>query len=230
MSRSLTSGILATLLGFALLQIGPLAGQEFKGQVKIGVHKVKLDANKVYEVIVESPKGYPMNLNANGILLMHIIGANFQDRKTYCMPSQASEVSFSVTPAFFGGEDRTTVDYALKIKGKSLAEKPVLYEASKWTNDDPIYKQRQSHYKTYLVKLQAGLLYIIDLVKGGAGVDPYLYLESPEGKIVAQDDDSGGNLNARIIYSPSIDGEFRIIATTLAKATGDFTLTVRQAE
>jgi hypothetical protein len=48
--------------------------------------------------------------------------------------------------------------------------------------------------------------------------------------VVAQDDDSGGDLNARIVYAPPQDGEFRVIATTLNKALGGFTLTVRQAE
>src|SRR5580704_10008144 len=132
MCRSRMPFMLTVLsLGFALALEGPAFGQEFQGQVKIGVHKVKLEANKVYEVNVESPKEYPMAVNANGIQLIHIIGSNFLDRKTYCMPSRESEVSFSVTPAFFGREDKTTVDYTLKIKGKSLAEKPVLYETSK---------------------------------------------------------------------------------------------------
>src|SRR5262249_11778074 len=42
------------------------------------------------------------------------------------------------------------------------------------------------------------------------------------------DDDSGGDLNARIIYTTPQDGEFRIIAANLSKGPGSFTLTVRQ--
>jgi len=74
--------------------------------------------------------------------------------------------------------------------------------------------------------MKAGRYYIIDMVKSSK-IDPYLYLEGPNAKVVAQDDDSGGNLNARIVYQPTTDGEYRVIATTLSPATGEFTLTVR---
>ena len=60
-------------------------------------------------------------------------------------------------------------------------------------------------------------------------LDPYLYLENPMKNIVAQDDDSGGNLNARILFRATTDGEYRIIATALsdARAIGAYTVTVR---
>jgi hypothetical protein len=48
-----------------------------------------------------------------------------------------------------------------------------------------------------------------------------------DGKIVASDDDSGGDYNARIIFQVRRAGDYRIIATTLRRATGPFTLTVR---
>ena len=80
---------------------------------------------------------------------------------------------------------------------------------------------------------------MIDMVHkqgfGFGGLDPYLYLEDvnpamPMQKIVASDDDSGGDLNARIVYRATKDGEFRIIATSLNKTPGDFTVTVREQE
>ena len=57
--------------------------------------------------------------------------------------------------------------------------------------------------------------------------DTYLFLEDSAGNVLIQDDDSGGNLNARILYEAPKEGEYRIIATTLFRATGEFTLTVR---
>jgi len=219
----------AVLLVTTLLLQAQAGGQEFKGQVKIGMHKVKLEANKIYEVILDSPKDLPLGVTAQGIQLNHQFTPDFRGQKIYCMPSQAGDFNFFVSPGF-GVGNFTTYDYVLKIKGMALAEKPLLQESGKWTGQDPIYKQGGAHYKDYKIELKGGRLYIIDLVKGGPNLDPYLYLEGPTGMVVAQDDDSGGDLNARIIYSPPQDGEFRIIATTLGKSTGDFTLTVRQAE
>jgi hypothetical protein len=46
---------------------------------------------------------------------------------------------------------------------------------------------------------------------------------------VAEDDDSGGNRNARIVYRCTQDGEYRIYATCLGGNTaGAFQLTVRE--
>jgi hypothetical protein len=215
-------------LGLGMVWYAQAVGQEFKGQVKIGVHRVKLEPNKLYEITLDGPKDSPLNVNAQGVQLIHA-GSDFRNPKTYVMPNQPTEAVFLVTPSF-GPGNFTTYDYVLKIKGAGLSEKPLLQESGQWTAQDPVYKERGSGYKDYKINLKAGKLYVIDLVKGGLGPDPYLYLESPTGMVVARDDDSGGDLNARIIYAPPQDSEFRIIATTLNKATGGFTLTVRQAE
>ena len=218
-------------LGFALALEAPANSQEFKGQVKIGVHKVSLEANKVYEIILQSPRDIHLSVNAQGVELIHMNSPDFRSRKTYCMPNRAGDVNFYVSPTGSAAGNDTTIDYVLKVTGKSLAAKPLLEDNNKWTDNDPLYQpQRNSHFKDYKATFKAGQLYVIDLVKKSGTVDPFLYLDGPDGKNVAYDDDSGGFPNARIIYSPSIDGEFRIIATTLVKATGDFTLTVRQAE
>jgi hypothetical protein len=95
---------------------------------------------------------------------------------------------------------------------------------------DRIFKD--SFCKVYAVELKAGQVYQIDMAKKNAkdSLDPYLRLETPQGKQLAADDDSGGNLNARIIFRPGKDGTYHIIATGLGKkvSTGEFALTVRQ--
>ncbi|HEX3314460.1 MAG TPA: PPC domain-containing protein, partial [Gemmataceae bacterium] len=45
-------------------------------------------------------------------------------------------------------------------------------------------------------------------------------------KELARDDDSGGNLNARILYRPAVRGFYRIIATSFDGRVGDFALTI----
>src|SRR5207247_667581 len=57
---------------------------------------------------------------------------------------------------------------------------------------------RDMRAKPYDVQLVAGKTYTItlDAVGKGKGLDPFLVVQDPDGKTIAFDDDSGGNLNA----------------------------------
>src|SRR5947208_6055817 len=61
------------------------------------------------------------------------------------------------------------------------------------------------------------------------GFDPYLRLEDSSGKELAFDDDGGGFPNAKLIFKAPKDDTYKIIATTFAPATGNYTLTVAPA-
>jgi hypothetical protein len=89
-----------------------------------------------------------------------------------------------------------------------------------------------SYHKIYNVKMEAGSTYTIDMVTHKETFfDNYLRLEDSAGNNLAQDDDSGGNLNARIVFRPTRNDTYRIIATTLGGgATGSFTVTVRKKD
>jgi hypothetical protein len=81
--------------------------------------------------------------------------------------------------------------------------------------------------KVFSVTLKAGEKYTIDLESGS--MDSYLYLFDAKTKLLAQDDDSGGDLNSRITFTAERDGVHHIIATTLlGDETGEFTLRVRK--
>jgi len=86
--------------------------------------------------------------------------------------------------------------------------------------------------KIHEVNLQAGKTYVIDMKKTpDSTLDTYLKLIDPTGKKVAEDDDSGGDLNARIVYRATMTGRFQIIATTFhPNDTGAYQLTVTQAD
>ena len=80
--------------------------------------------------------------------------------------------------------------------------------------------------KSFVVQMRADTLYRIDMTS--TSLDPYLRLEDENGIRLAEDDDSGGNLNARIFFNPPRTGSYRIIATTFPdKETGAFVLTVQ---
>jgi tetratricopeptide (TPR) repeat protein/S1-C subfamily serine protease len=85
-------------------------------------------------------------------------------------------------------------------------------------------------YKVQSVEFAAGRTYVIEMDKVGASnLDPYLILVGPGGQVVAQDDDSGGSLNARIVYKAPAAGRYRIFATTFApRMIGTFRLAVSE--
>ena len=83
----------------------------------------------------------------------------------------------------------------------------------------------------YSFKMTAATTYQIDMVRTGVNfMDPYLRIEDDNGKELARDDDSGGNLNARIIFACPANGTFHIIATALGPPQGaaTYTLTVQK--
>ena len=91
---------------------------------------------------------------------------------------------------------------------------------------DPPDKLRKYPCKNYDVKMSANKTYTIDL--SSRQFDAYLRLLDPEGKQVAQDDDTGGDNNARISYRPPSDGIYRIVATTFNTRLGLFVLKIRE--
>jgi thiol-disulfide isomerase/thioredoxin len=97
----------------------------------------------------------------------------------------------------------------------------------KLTKDDAKDTVRKnSAAKIHKYKMKAGEIYVIDMIS--KQFDTYLRLEDSKGKQLDEDDDGGGDLNARIVFEAPKDDEYRIICTSYAPAVGDFTLTVRK--
>ena len=91
---------------------------------------------------------------------------------------------------------------------------------------DPAYKGGKKH-KMLLFQMEAGKTYQIDMTSGA--FDSYLFLESPDGKYITQDDDGGGYPSARIIHKATETGLHRIACTYFGGgAAGQFNVTIRQ--
>jgi len=117
---------------------------------------------------------------------------------------------------------------------KSAEGKVIMEEKGEFTYKDPFdARMKLSHTRMYTFKMTPGFAYTIDMKS--KKVDSYLRLESPGGTQIAADDDGGstsdGPQDSRIVYRPARAGEYRIHATTFdGGQTGDYTLTIRQAE
>jgi hypothetical protein len=125
-------------------------------------------------------------------------------------------------------------NFTLKVRelsyktGKELAlDKGLLKIDDKLTNKDPNDPVGpKNRCKTYSVKMTAGKTYTIDLVSGN--FDAFLRLTDATFKKLAEDDDGGGDQNARVVFVPKADGVYHIVATTYDGDLGAFTLTVRE--
>jgi len=77
------------------------------------------------------------------------------------------------------------------------------------------------------LKLRAGAVYVLDLMSGE--FDAYLKLYDPDGRILAEDDDGGGDLNARLVFTLPRDGVYRALATSYQRqGIGAYTLMLRE--
>jgi hypothetical protein len=100
------------------------------------------------------------------------------------------------------------------------------------TQFDPLTPENLRH-KLYAIRMEANRTYEIDMMSND--FDAYLNVVDDTGRIVAADDDSGGNLNARIIFTPARGGLFHIEATHFPQevqpnfpTTGKYTLIIRR--
>jgi thiol-disulfide isomerase/thioredoxin len=124
-----------------------------------------------------------------------------------------------VAPAFAG--DAPAKKARLDVKDK-LTEK-----------DAADLKLIGSFRKVHEIDLEAGKVYRIDMTSDA--IDSYLRLEDPDGKVVATDDDGGGDLNARIVYKAKRTATYKIIASAVKsgvkeEVVGPYRLTVHDAE
>jgi hypothetical protein len=92
---------------------------------------------------------------------------------------------------------------------------------------DPKAGNANKRCKEYVMDLEAGKTYTMDLES--TAFDAFLRVEDLKGARIMDDDDSGGNLNSRIFFTPAVSTSYVIVATSLSGGNGAFTLTVRES-
>ncbi len=93
---------------------------------------------------------------------------------------------------------------------------------------DPFDLERERcHRHHHEFKMEAGKTYTLDLVS--EDFDAYLRVENDDKGKLAEDDDGGGFLNARIVFTPEASGTFRLVVTTCDPGQlGAYRLTIRE--
>lgn len=204
------------------------------GQVKVGVHKVKMETGKLYLVKVEANGFTPTVGIRPGNFLS--TGESFTQGDTfqaYVLPRETRENRLTVLPSTDDDElDSQLFDYSVTVTPIPMAKEPLVNEKSKLAANDPVYKNPagtgdRGPHKAFTVNFKAGQVYIVTLTADNTReFDPFLQIEGAGGKVLAQDDDGGGDLNSRIFFKPKRGGEHRLIVTAVGKGAGGFTVKV----
>lgn len=81
--------------------------------------------------------------------------------------------------------------------------------------------------KVFTVKMRKGKQYQIDVV--AKGFDPMVRVENAKAERLGEDDDGGGDLNSRLIFTAPADGMYRVVVTSFnANEFGFFNLQVKE--
>jgi hypothetical protein len=79
----------------------------------------------------------------------------------------------------------------------------------------------------HLYKMDAGKRYVLDMES--TALDAYLVVEDANGNLLKFDDDSAGDFNARLEFSPPRSEQYRILATSFeGNGQGAYTLIIRE--
>jgi serine protease Do len=150
--------------------------------------------------------------------------------ETYAIP--ADEIQ-TLLPKFKAGEFAVKEEI-VKVEPTPEAPELVLRKTLTIAKTGPLDKERPGlKSKRYMhleeVQFAAGATYTIELQGGDPALDPYLVLEDAKQNKLAEDDNSGGFPNAKIVYRAKENGVYRIIATTYNSGeTGNYTLIVQK--
>lgn len=94
---------------------------------------------------------------------------------------------------------------------------------------DPKDPSRDGYRKVYSFPMVQGKTYVIDMMSSDANFDPFLRLQDAAGKPLDEDDDSGGGLNARIIFLCPATADYRIVCTTFdPNQVGTYVMTIAE--
>lgn len=90
---------------------------------------------------------------------------------------------------------------------------------------DPRGRAGRGPYQVWALKGKRGQRIAVEMMS--SDFDAYLFLRDDAGYLLAQDDDGGGNRNARVRVTLPRTGSYRLVATALGESsTGAYSLTV----
>jgi hypothetical protein len=199
--------------------------------VPVPVQKDVAMPGKLFQVKLTGGKRYRIAMNSTEIDSLLVV-KDAADKQLAWDDNSGGGLNALIM--FDAPKDGTYKVYALALKGTGAfnlqIREAIVHEVGDGlTLKGSIGKNKAPNF-AYNVKFTAGKTYVIDMISANQkALDPYLLLMDPAGKKVAEDDDGGEGLNARITYRAEVTGTFRIVCTSFEKSgAGPYTLTVRE--
>ncbi len=97
----------------------------------------------------------------------------------------------------------------------------------KLTRDDPFLRSDSTYFQRWLLSLQAKQTVTVEL--DSKDFDAYVLLVTGRGQKLAENNNGGGNCNARLVYTAADDHPVRVVVNSAGKLqTGRFTLRVSE--
>jgi hypothetical protein len=197
-------------------------------------YTVRLERNRLYQIILTS-KAFAPHVRLETSAREQIDAAALGKAGSAMMhprPGKTDDYEIIVTSQNSGAMGKFTL-LVKEVPGGNGEPVEVANENGKGIYDgrllttDPVYRGGKKH-KMLLFKMEAGKTYQIEM--SSKAFDSYLFLESPAGRHITEDDDGGGFPTARIVHKAAETGQFRIACTYFSPAAGDFRVTIRQLD
>src|ERR1044072_7327318 len=99
------------------------------------------------------------------------------------------------------------------------------------SSDDPEFTGDSTYFERWILPVKPNQSFTVDLES--PDFDAYLILTKGRGDKLVENDDGGGNCNARLVYTATDDHPLRIVVNTASRPhlqTGHFTLRVTEGE
>jgi hypothetical protein len=216
----------------ATASFGKLTAQDPVDTVLRGAHRkihvVELTGGQEYVVDLESGQFDPLlrvEDRDGKQVAFDDDSAGGLDARVVLRPGQTAIYRLIVTTYKPGA----TGSYFLKVWPGEVGPGQFLMQAAGAlnANDPRDAVRRNSPHRVHLCRLRAGRTYEIGLA---SKFDNYLRLEDSSRRQLAQDDDSGGNLTARMVVTPQATEQHRIIVTSFNASSGGYVLSVRRTK
>lgn len=189
-------------------------------------------------VILADASGNPLTRNDDG-------GENCNARLTWVLPAAANYRLYATSSSkaelgeyqvrIVRGHEAPAADSTCRGFGRMSGLVQVGQSVSgSLTSEDRMFQGDSTFFQVYTLPVEANQTVTVDLES--SEFDPFLMLikgRDTEANRLAQNDDGGGNCNARIVYTASDDHPLRIVANTASvpkRQTGRFTLRVSDGE
>jgi hypothetical protein len=110
-----------------------------KGKAQIGIHSLKMEAGKLYQIRVEG-QGFVPNVMLRPGYFSTPPKTEEDNFQAYFVPQETRTYRLLVMPSLNDDIEGGALDYKMIFKPIPLAEKPVLKEKSELKATDPVYK------------------------------------------------------------------------------------------